>query len=178
MGIAFSMSFIRTKVKKDGSEYRYLVENYRVDGKVRQRVLEYLGPVYPERKSRKRYDVRYLVMTGGSFLEERKLPPSIRDQVHPESLAWHDPRTGETIVCLDRVYLHLRAAERFFKDKLNEKQLIRAIVVLDIHESLHHVIYFQDDKRAKKEHRAIGALLGPIDDFASAGCYGLFPEEG
>lgn len=39
------MAFVRTKKVKD-NEYRYLVENYRdPKGKVRQRVLEYLGPV-------------------------------------------------------------------------------------------------------------------------------------
>lgn len=36
------MSFIRTKRIK-GVLYHYLVENYREDGKVRQRVLAYLG---------------------------------------------------------------------------------------------------------------------------------------
>lgn len=36
------MSFIRTKRIK-GILYYYLVENYREDGKVRQRVLAYLG---------------------------------------------------------------------------------------------------------------------------------------
>jgi hypothetical protein len=36
------MSFIRTKRIK-GIDYFYLVENYRVDGKVRQKVLAYLG---------------------------------------------------------------------------------------------------------------------------------------
>ena len=39
------MAFVRTKKVKD-NEYRYLVENYRdPEGKVRQRVIEYLGPV-------------------------------------------------------------------------------------------------------------------------------------
>jgi hypothetical protein len=39
------MAFERTKVIK-GRKYRYLVENYRdpQTGKVRQRVLQYLGP--------------------------------------------------------------------------------------------------------------------------------------
>lgn len=40
--IALSMPFVRTKFIK-GIEYHYLVENYREDGKVRQRVLCYLG---------------------------------------------------------------------------------------------------------------------------------------
>src|SRR5438094_5762113 len=172
------MSFIRTKVR-GGHEYRYLVENYREDGKVKQRILEYLGPVDPERKARSRYEVRYFVKTGGGMGERklREMPASLRDQLHPEALAWHELETGTTILCLDRIYMHLKSTERIFKEKLDEKQLIRAIVAMDTHESLHHVIYFHDDKRAKKAHRAIGALLGPIDDFAAAGCYCLFPEE-
>jgi len=36
------MAFIRTKTVK-GKRYRYLVENYREKGKVRQRIIEYLG---------------------------------------------------------------------------------------------------------------------------------------
>lgn len=40
------MSFIRTK-KIHGREYRYLVEGYRENGKMKQRVLQYLGAVSP-----------------------------------------------------------------------------------------------------------------------------------
>lgn len=40
------MSFIRTK-KIHGRDYRYEVENYRENGKVKQRVLQYLGAVLP-----------------------------------------------------------------------------------------------------------------------------------
>lgn len=36
------MSFIRTK-KIKGHEYKYEVENFRMDGKVRQRILRYMG---------------------------------------------------------------------------------------------------------------------------------------
>lgn len=36
------MSFIRT-VKVKGHEYKCEVENFRVDGKVRQRIVQYLG---------------------------------------------------------------------------------------------------------------------------------------
>lgn len=36
------MSYIRTKTVK-GHEYRYLVESYREGGKVKQRILKYLG---------------------------------------------------------------------------------------------------------------------------------------
>ena len=36
------MAFLRTKTVK-GRRYRYLVENYREEGKVRQRIIEYLG---------------------------------------------------------------------------------------------------------------------------------------
>lgn len=39
------MAFVRTKVIK-GTTYYYLVEGYRQDGKVRQKVLSYLGK-YP-----------------------------------------------------------------------------------------------------------------------------------
>ena len=39
------MSFIR-KIK----DYYYLVESYRIDGKVRQRNLKYLGKVKPSKK--------------------------------------------------------------------------------------------------------------------------------
>ena len=38
------MAFVRTKTVK-GKKYRYLVENYREDGKVKQRTIEYLGAV-------------------------------------------------------------------------------------------------------------------------------------
>ena len=38
--------FIRTK-KQGNQEYYYLVESYREDGKVRQRVLKYLGKDKP-----------------------------------------------------------------------------------------------------------------------------------
>lgn len=37
------MAFVRVKVIK-GRRYRYLVEGIRVDGKVKQKVLKYLGP--------------------------------------------------------------------------------------------------------------------------------------
>lgn len=37
------MAFERTKIIK-GRPYRYLVENRRIDGKTRQRVIKYLGP--------------------------------------------------------------------------------------------------------------------------------------
>lgn len=40
------MSFIRIK-KVHGREYRYEVEGFRENGKVKQRVLKYLGPVIP-----------------------------------------------------------------------------------------------------------------------------------
>ncbi|MDJ0903385.1 MAG: Uma2 family endonuclease [Xenococcus sp. MO_188.B8] len=41
------MAFVRTKTVK-GRKYRYLVENYREKGKVRQRIIEYLGAVEDE----------------------------------------------------------------------------------------------------------------------------------
>ena len=41
------MAFVRTKTVK-GKKYRYLVENYREEGKVRQRIIEYLGAVEDE----------------------------------------------------------------------------------------------------------------------------------
>lgn len=41
------MAFVRTKTVK-GKKYRYLVENYREKGKVRQRIIEYLGSVKEE----------------------------------------------------------------------------------------------------------------------------------
>lgn len=37
------MAFLRVK-KKKGNNYYYIVENYRIDGKVKQRILEYIGP--------------------------------------------------------------------------------------------------------------------------------------
>lgn len=40
------MSFIATK-KIKGHEYRYLVENVRINGKVKQKILQYLGRVDP-----------------------------------------------------------------------------------------------------------------------------------
>ena len=44
------MAFVRTKTVK-GKKYRYLVENYREDGKVKQRTIEYLGAVKDEDES-------------------------------------------------------------------------------------------------------------------------------
>ena len=44
------MAFVRTKTVK-GKKYRYLVENYREDAKVRQRTIEYLGAVENENES-------------------------------------------------------------------------------------------------------------------------------
>ena len=41
------MAFVRTKTVK-GRKYRYLVENYREKGKVRQRIIEYLGSIKEE----------------------------------------------------------------------------------------------------------------------------------
>lgn len=38
------MAFIRKKRKKN-QDYYYVVENYRKDGKVHQRILEYIGPL-------------------------------------------------------------------------------------------------------------------------------------
>ncbi len=39
--------FIRAKVRRDGQLYYELVESYRCDGKVRQKVLRYLGKTRP-----------------------------------------------------------------------------------------------------------------------------------
>jgi len=44
------MSFIRTKTIK-GNQYSYLVENKRINGKVVQKNLQYLGRVKNERTS-------------------------------------------------------------------------------------------------------------------------------
>ena len=44
------MAFVRTKTVK-GKKYSYLVENYREDGKVKQRTIEYLGAVKDEDES-------------------------------------------------------------------------------------------------------------------------------
>jgi len=44
------MSFMRTKTIK-GNQYQYLVENKRVNGKVMQKCVKYLGRVKNERTS-------------------------------------------------------------------------------------------------------------------------------
>jgi hypothetical protein len=43
--IRFALPFVR-RIKKSGHEYVYIMENYYENGKRRQRVLEYLGPVH------------------------------------------------------------------------------------------------------------------------------------
>ena len=42
------MSFIRAKKFSNGRVYYYLVEGHRVDGRVRQKVLRYLGKEVPK----------------------------------------------------------------------------------------------------------------------------------
>ena len=49
------MAFIRRKMIK-GREYFYEVENTWEDGKVRQKVLRYRGPVSPVRKPKSKTD--------------------------------------------------------------------------------------------------------------------------
>lgn len=44
------MAFVRTKIIK-GRPYLYLVENPRIDGRTRQKVLKYLGPETPVSES-------------------------------------------------------------------------------------------------------------------------------
>ena len=44
------MAYVRVKTIK-GRPYRYLVEGVREDGRVRQRVIKYLGPVKPVRRA-------------------------------------------------------------------------------------------------------------------------------
>lgn len=47
------MAFERIKTIK-GRKYRYLVEGKRVDDKVKQKVLKYLGPVEPVKEKKRK----------------------------------------------------------------------------------------------------------------------------
>ena len=48
------MSFIRTDILPNGQIRYYLVENYRIDGKTKQRRLQYLG-TSPDGKNTRKY---------------------------------------------------------------------------------------------------------------------------
>jgi hypothetical protein len=152
------MAFIRTK-NKGGIEYEYLVENYREEGKVRQRVLKYLGPVNPERKSRTRISMHYHI--GPGFLPEDAVRRLRRRGLRSdnERMGFHYFQTGESHLYLRRIYEELTGWAGVFEQKVTESLLIRFIIYLDVHETLHHVITFRDDKRGKKGHAAIAALL-------------------
>ncbi len=145
------MSFIRTK-DHGGRDYRYLVENYREGGKVKQRVLKYLGPVDPKREPPTPYRVDYVMGRG--------LTHGMGGYTHPAFWRRDSSPDAGSEIYLPEIYDIIRWLGDTFHVPYRESDLIQAIVETDIHEALHSLIAFKHDKRDVKAHRAIDALLG------------------
>jgi hypothetical protein len=80
------LAYVRHKIIK-GRKYFYLVEGYRVDAKVRQRVLLYLGASEPSEKVKQQLKKQYskpkktnLGADAASYTEFRILPVSKNEQ--------------------------------------------------------------------------------------------------
>jgi hypothetical protein len=105
------MSFVRTYTKKNGRQYRALVEDYRRGGKVRQRILKWLGPVGGYKRKRfvakhtPAYDVQgafmlglpyrivYELVTGSRIdrLKERMAHPNFFRMTADDPRGWRRP---------------------------------------------------------------------------------------